>query len=102
MTLRNFLRDVREHASSNLMELHCAGEQPSRWRVARERVGVTLQHVRYLIAAVYCDRFGHSSQTEVADNVYGERDARGRLVDIDCGSVSWFCPRCGRGGTNYF
>jgi len=58
--------------------------------------------VRYRIGGWLCDRFGHSAAMDVDEFISGERNALGRYVDIDGGGVDWHCPRCGRGGRNWF
>lgn len=105
--MRAFLKDVSEHTASNLADMQWEiGVTPdlriTRWDETREWLQVFWVHLRYLVGARICKRFGHSSAVEVEDFVAAERDERGRIVDIDGGGVDWFCPRCGQGGRSWF
>lgn len=64
-----------------------------------------MQKIRELL----CRVLGH--KMEVEDGVCGDYQAlpddgldhgTPKLVDIDCGVVSWYCTRCGQGGRAYF
>ena len=101
--MKKFFQDIKDHTSSNLMDVYHeqgreAADRAWKWEVIR----VTAEHLRYIIGALVCKRFGHSSKTEHEDFVNATRDERGRITDIDGGGVDWFCPRCGTGGRNYF
>jgi hypothetical protein len=98
-------RNIRDHAGSHLAELNWerGGWEPiTTMEVVRTHWAVALEHLYYAIGARVCRCFGHSKDTEVSEFVNAERDARGRIVDIDGGGVDWYCPRCGMGGTGRF
>lgn len=105
---------VETHTADLAFEAHMNGEparEPDVWDWFEIRLDAAAMLVRYKVGAAICARFGHSSATDVEDGIIGdyeehpddglERSTR-RLLDIDGGRVSWYCPRCGQGGTNYF
>lgn len=93
---------VREHVDSNLYGVHIEqhGAPITRVQRVREWLRVAAQHVRYDVGALVCRRVGHRAEWE--EFVAAERDARGRIVDIDGGGVDWHCTRCGVGGRSWF
>lgn len=75
---------------------------PRRATWVRNRALAAWTVVRYQVGGWLCRRYGHVADVVCEEFVAGERDERGRLVDIDGGGVDWFCPRCGQGGRSWF
>lgn len=109
--IKRFSFDLRSNYHGLVAEItywnHFDTEDPMDWLEIRSHALENLFHDT--IGRWICERIGHDAQVE--DGVVGEYEEQPddgldhgprKLIDINCGYVSWYCPRCGCGGDSYF
>lgn len=99
-------RRVRDTAAYAIYhQEHELGRRFNRRERAREyfltAVDLTACLLRFDVYGRLVCRFRGHGDVEVEEFVNAERDALGRITDIDGGGVDWYCKRCGQGGRSY-